>query len=188
MARATRKDLVRQLVGSVQILSSAVDELLQAQIEEVVGSDLTLSQVHLLKLVAATDPPRIGAVAEFLGVSNAAASKAVDRLVRRKLMRRKEVPADRRAFRLSLTAEGKRVLAGYERAREKALQAAFARVSGRDLEATAATLDQMSARVVEQHEEPGDVCLRCGIFYRDACVIREVTKRTCYRDLAWRRD
>jgi DNA-binding MarR family transcriptional regulator len=188
MARATRKDLVRQLVGSVQILSSAVDELLQSQIRDVVGTDLTLSQIHLLKLVDATDPPRIGSVAEFLGVSNAAASKAVDRLVRRKLIRRREVPADRRAFRLSLSAAGKRVLSRFEKAREKALQGAFARVSGRALEATAKTLDQMSVRVVDQYEEPGDVCLRCGIFYRDSCVIREATKRTCYRDLAWRRE
>jgi DNA-binding MarR family transcriptional regulator len=51
--------------------------------------------------------PSLGDIAAFLGISNAAASKAVNRLVRRKLLRCREGETDRlsiRLFRAGLTS------------------------------------------------------------------------------------
>ena len=61
-----------------------------------------------------TDARTINDVALFLGVSDAAASKVVDRLVRRKLLPRTEGHPDRREIHLSLTESSRCLLAAYD--------------------------------------------------------------------------
>ncbi len=77
-------DIAHDFLGSTHVFTSAVEEILEKGIlEEIAGKRLTLSQFKLLRMVALTDARTISDVALFLGVSNAAASKAVDKLVRR---------------------------------------------------------------------------------------------------------
>ena len=103
--------LINDFLGSVRILSTTIDEWMETELKEISDGRVTPSQMKVLKLVARTNARRIGDVADFLAVSNAAASKAVDRLVRRGLLRRTESAADRRAVELSLTPEGRTLLA-----------------------------------------------------------------------------
>jgi len=56
------------------------------------GQQLSLSQLKILKLLDLTEAHNIGDVAAFLGVSDAAASKTVDRLARLRYLRRTEPP------------------------------------------------------------------------------------------------
>src|SRR5512142_242543 len=104
-----------------------------------------------MKLVAMTDAQRIGDVALFLGVSNAAASKAVDKLVRRKLLRRAEGEKDRRVIHLALTSASRRLLQAYEGAKEQKLQHIFGRFSEDDLRRASELLDLLSAGIVEHN-------------------------------------
>src|SRR5512142_2915279 len=102
---------IDDFLGSAHVFASAVNDIVEARLlRDVAGDQITVSQLKLLKLVAMTDAQTIGDVASFLGVSNAAASKAVDKLVRRKLLRRDEGETDRRVIHLSLTAGSRRVL------------------------------------------------------------------------------
>ena len=87
--------LVNDFLGSVSILSTTIDEWMEQELREITDDRVTTSQLKVLKLVARTNARRIGDVADFLAVSNAAASKAVDRLVRRGLIRRTEAASDR---------------------------------------------------------------------------------------------
>ena len=100
-------NLIDDFLGSVNIFSTSVHELLERQLKDITKSPITFSQLKLLNLVALTEGHTIGDVAAFLGVSNAAASKAVDRLVRRQLLLREEAAADRRAVKLSVTQAGR---------------------------------------------------------------------------------
>ena len=97
MATAQRVSIINDFLASMNIFSSAIHELMAEQLRDELGGELTIPQLKLLKLIAKTNTESLGEVAAFLGVSNAAASKSVDRLVRRDLVLRKESADDRRA-------------------------------------------------------------------------------------------
>jgi len=71
---------------------------------------LSMSQVASLFRIRRTDSCGVGEIAEHLGVSNAAASQLLDRLVQQGLVARSEDPADRRGKVLVLTTSGNLIL------------------------------------------------------------------------------
>ena len=172
--------LVNDFLGSVRILSSTIDEWMAQELSEVTENKVTTSQLKVLKLVARTNARRIGDVADFLAVSNAAASKAVDRLVRRGLIRRTEAAADRRAVELSLTPEGRTLLAQYEAATTHVLKDLFGGLDQAHLKSVADFLDQLSTEVVKTGRVRDGICLRCGIHFRDRCILRQSVGKNCY--------
>lgn len=172
--------LINDFLGSVRILSTTIDEWMEEELKETTKDRVTPSQLRVLKLVARTNARRIGDVADFLAVSNAAASKAVDRLVRRGLVRRAEAAADRRAVELSLTPEGRALLAQYEAATNQVLKDVFGSLPEDQLEKTAEFLDQLSTRMVKEGKTREGICLRCGIHFRDRCLLRQTVGRNCY--------
>jgi DNA-binding MarR family transcriptional regulator len=172
--------IINDFLGSVRILSTTIDEWMEEELKETTDDRVTPSQLRVLKLVARTNARRIGDVADFLAVSNAAASKAVDRLVRRGLVRRTEAAADRRAVELSLTPEGRTLLAQYEAATNQVLKDVFGALPQDRLKETADFLDQLSTRMVKEGRTREGICLRCGIHFRDRCLLRQTVGRNCY--------
>jgi DNA-binding MarR family transcriptional regulator len=176
--------LVYDFLGSTQVFATAVSEIVEEKVlHEVAGETLTLSQFKLLKLVANTDAHSIGDVAEFLGVSNAAASKAVDKLVRRELLVRTEGQEDRRAAELSLPPRAQRLLAAYDAARDQRLAEVFRSFSPLELQRTAEILDRLSAGIVDHNAKPEEVCLQCGVYFREQCLVRKLVGRRCFYTL-----
>lgn len=175
-----RVQLIQDVLGSAHIFSSAVDDLMQERLHAVIGEQLTFSQLKLLKLISRSDANNITRVAAFLGVSSAAASKAVDRLVRRELLRRTEAESDRRAVEIALTAEGERLLGEYENVANQTLEEIFGEVTPDGLREAADRLDQLSLRLVEHDFEDGEACFRCGIYFRNRCLLRERQDRACH--------
>jgi len=181
MSRAVRPQLVSDFLGSAQVFATAVTEVVEEKLlREIAGEALTLSQLKLLKLVANTDAHSVGDVAAFLGVSNAAASKAVDKLVRRKQLVRAEGRLDRRATVLSLTARSRRLLAAYDAARDRKLTDIFRAFSPEDLEHTTEILVRFSAGIIDHTAKPEETCLQCGIYFREKCLVRELVGRRCF--------
>src|ERR1039457_2968791 len=125
----TRDRSLREIddfLGSAHVFASAVADIIEQRLlDKASEGQVTASQMKLLKLVAMTDSYTLGDVASFLRVSNAAASKAVDRLVRRDLLRRTEDQKDRRVMHLRHTQAGRRLLTAYESARQRKLQSVF---------------------------------------------------------------
>ena len=81
MASARTAEIINDFLGSTHVFASSVNDVIEERLLREVGPpQLTFSQFKLLKLVALTDAQTIGDVAAFLRVSNAAASKAVDKL------------------------------------------------------------------------------------------------------------
>ncbi len=68
--------------------------------------NLTTRQLEVLKFLAARENWSIGEVASALGVSSAAATKAITRLERKGLVSRSENMMDRRCVNVSLTSSG----------------------------------------------------------------------------------
>lgn len=184
MTRALSPQLVNDFLGSTQVFATAVREVIEEKLlRETAGDRLTHAQFKLLKLVANTDAHSVGEVAAFLGISNAAASKAVDKLVRRNLLVRAEGATDRRATELSLTGRSRRLLAAYDQARERKLAKVFREFPPEALQQSMEILDRLSAGIINHTAKPEEVCLQCGIYFREKCLVRNLVGRRCFYDL-----
>ncbi len=175
-----KADIIQDFLASTHVFAAAVsdqieDELLTAS----GGHEITPAQMKLLKLVGLTESQTIGGVAAFMGVSNAAASKGVDRLVKRHLLSRKELEKDRRVMHLSLTNHGREVLGAYEASRKKRLVEVFGDFPEGELEQASALMDRLSARIVESTAGSSELCLKCGIYFRRDCLLRKLQGRRC---------
>jgi len=181
MAERIASKVSRDFLGSAHIFASAIREVLEDRLmRRVAGNQLGFSQLKLLIFVAHTDARSVGDAAAFLGVSKAAASQAVDRLVRRKWLRRTEGEADRRFAKLSVTDSGRRLLANYQAAKAQKLGKIFRGFSATDLRHTADLLDRVSAQIVNHSAKPEEVCLQCGVYFRERCLLRTLVGRNCF--------
>jgi len=121
-------------LNSAHVFASAVHGVVEQRLlNQVSDGQITAPQIRLRKLVARSDSYTLGDMASFLNVSNAAARRAVDRMVRRNLLRRIEDPANRRIMHLLLTQPGRRILAAYESARRHKLASIFTQLPRGDL-------------------------------------------------------
>ncbi len=77
---------------------------------ELPGAELTSPQALALRIIVREGPLRMGMLADRLGVSVATASRTVDGLAGRELVRRESDPDDARAVRVAATARGRREL------------------------------------------------------------------------------
>jgi len=180
-------------LGSAHVFATAVGDVMEEKLlHEVAGKRASLTQLKLLTLVARTDTHTIGDVAAFLGVSKAAAGQTVEKLVRRRWLRRRVEKTDRRAAKVSLTESGQHLLAAYESARNQKLAKVFRGFSDKELRHMADLLDRVSTEIVNHSAKPEEICLQCGIYFRERCLLRNVMGRTCFyqkhRDLRERRD
>ncbi len=173
--------LVQDFLGSAHVFASAVRDVMEKKLlTDIAGRELTFSQLKILKLVAFTETQTISDVAAFLGVSNAAASQMVDKMVRHKWLSRTEGKIDRRATELALTPGSRRLLAAYDRARAEKLGKIFRRLPLKKLRSAADLLESVAVGIVNHTANPEEVCLQCGIYFRDRCLLRSLSHRTCF--------
>ncbi len=71
------------------------------------AEDVTLPQYRALVELAARGPQRPADLASALGVDPSTATRMCDRLVRKQLVQRRRISADRRGVRISLTPAGR---------------------------------------------------------------------------------
>jgi DNA-binding MarR family transcriptional regulator len=180
MSEPKNEDPIRTFLGSAHIFANAVAQIIEEKVwREAVGNQLTVSQLKLLKLVSLSGEHKIGDVAAFLGISNAAASKAVDKLVRRMLLRRSEGEADRRAIHLSVTGPGRRLLEAHESATKEKLAEILGDMPPGTLSKLTDLLDQVSSKIIAYSAQSEDICVQCGIYFRERCLVGQELSRRC---------
>ena len=74
------------------------------------GQDVTLPQYRALVILSTQGPQRITDLAAHLGVTASTASRMIDRLVRKRLVRRRQAKDDRRSLQVDLTESGREVV------------------------------------------------------------------------------
>jgi DNA-binding MarR family transcriptional regulator len=84
---------------SVEQMTSALQEL-----------DLSMPQMGTLHFLNAEGAKSVSAIAQHLGLSLAATSHLIERLVQRELVSRSEDPSDRRHKRVALAEEGRQLI------------------------------------------------------------------------------
>lgn len=82
-----------------------------------VADDVTLAQYRVLVELASRGPQRLSDLATALGVDRSTATRMCERLVRKHLIQRRRVAADRRSVRVHLTATGGGLVAEVSRRR-----------------------------------------------------------------------
>jgi DNA-binding MarR family transcriptional regulator len=180
-------EAINDLLASATIFTSISSDLLAVALRDLAGDRLTFAQLKLLRLVTRQDLLSVGDVAAFLGISNAAASKAVDRLVRAGLLQRAEAEGNRRTTEVSVTGEGRALLGSFEARSNTALLGLLAGASLRQMREIAGGLDRLSLSMAERIDAGSEVCFRCGLYFRDDCLLRTLPNRRCYLHLGSRR-
>ncbi|MGO9488896.1 MAG: MarR family winged helix-turn-helix transcriptional regulator [Solirubrobacteraceae bacterium] len=97
-----RDDLIDAVLGASRALVAVAARSL-ADLSE----DVTLPQYRALVELAARGPQRPADLAIALGVDRSTATRMCDRLVRKQLVQRRRISADRRGVRISLTTAGR---------------------------------------------------------------------------------
>ena len=174
-----------QLVGAARMLSLAIEESVETQLHaELAGDRLSRSQWKLLEIFATTPVANVTEVAAYLGVSTAAASKAVDRLARQNLLQRSVDMQDRRHVRLALSAEGASLASAFLQRLHSRLNELWRESSGSELIAFGRVLDRLTASVVRAGKSPSEICLQCELNAREGCLVKDILGQDClYRSL-----
>ena len=160
-AAAITAQLSNEFLSSARVFAWSVREVIERTVlREVAGDKLTFSQLKLLYLVAHTDTLNIGDAAAFLGVTCGAASRAVDKLVHRRLLRRVAPAEDRRSFRLSLTETSRKLMDAYQAARDSRTLKALQEFPAEDLKRTAELLDHLAGAIVSTGPNPNAPCMQ----------------------------
>jgi DNA-binding MarR family transcriptional regulator len=181
MAEAITADLSNEFLSSARVFAWSVREVIERTVlREIAGDKLSFSQLKLLYLVAHTDVLNIGDAAAFLGVTCGAASKAVDKLVRRRLLRRIAPAEDRRSFRLSLTETSRKLMEAYQAARDYRAKKALSQFPPDELRRTSELLDRLAGAIVSGSAAPDAVCMQCEIYFRERCRFGECGRRNCF--------
>lgn len=183
---AASPDLIYDFLSSARVFAKAVRDVIEKDVlREVAGDKLTIPHLKLLYLVAQTESVTIGDAAEFLGVSSPAASKTVEKLVRRRLLRRADIRGDRRSSELSLTELGRRMLETYETARNQRAADIFSEYMPDVLRNTAEVLDHLASGIAGQRvgAKMTETCLQCEIYFRRDCRFGRYGNRNCYYKL-----
>lgn len=169
---------MEELLGSAQIFSAAVGGLLEAQVERT-GLDVAVSQIRMLALIDRLPSCGVGDVADYMGVSSAAISRAVERLVRRGLVERHTAGEDRRAVDLTVTAEGRARVGQFQAAVREALDGLTGSLDAERVTEAISLLDHLSLIMVQRYADVDESCFRCGLHFREKCVLRRVVGRHC---------
>jgi hypothetical protein len=108
----------------------------------------------------------------------------VEKLVRRRLLRRNDIRGDRRSSELSLTDQAQKLLDNYESVRSQRATEIFSQYSPEVLRDTAEVLDHLASGISSQRVgvKPGETCLQCEIYFRRDCRFGKFGGCNCYYD------
>ncbi len=173
-------ELIGQVMGASHVFCSAVNEMLERTLAESSQEQLAMSQVRLMLLIARPGRRfKVTDVADFLNVTNAAASRAIDRLVQRGLVDRTVSAEDRRAVDLALTPVAEKLLEEFTTTRNHELLRLLGSYPEGKLRRVVELVDELSVLLLDPEMDPDERCLRCGIHFREGCVVRDVLGREC---------
>ena len=178
------RDEVFRLLRYSHIFASVVREFLELQLlHEVSDEDLSLSQLHLLKLITLDGEHQMGQVAEFLGISPPAATKNIDKMERLGLVSRRPSTGDRRATLLQPSRQGRKLVSRYEALKEDRLVPVLEGFNKKELKQMADLLERFSLRLIHAQEPMSQICLRCSAYYDEHCPIPHLQNGCPYKQV-----
>lgn len=111
-------DQKQTMTAILQWIEVSMHQSMQSFFRYAKENNISMSQVGALFHISRQGMSGVTDIGERLGVSSAAASQMLDRLVQQNLLVRTEDPNDRRARQITLTEEGRSLLDESMRARQ----------------------------------------------------------------------
>ena len=118
-----------------------------------VGEEVTLTQYRSLVVLASRGPQGVATLAEAVAVTPPTASRLVDRLVRKGLVRRRGDSRDRRQVRVGLTEAGRRLVDLVTERRRQEIAQLLTSIDPEAQHALAAGLQQLARAAGEVPEQ-----------------------------------
>jgi DNA-binding MarR family transcriptional regulator len=117
------------------------------------GEEVTLTQYRSLVVLASRGPQSVAALAEALAVTPPTASRSLERLVRKGLVRRRADRHDRRQVRVALTESGRRLIDTVTQRRREQIAGLLAHISPDAQRSVVAALHELAAGAGEVPEQ-----------------------------------
>jgi len=162
----------RRLLRFSHTLGSLLREILEDRfLADTCSLHLSRVQFCFLKLVTLLSDPAVGEVGRRLGVSAAAASKAVDRLEALGLIARRPCPGDRRVTWVRPTPAGRRLVADFERLKSSHVAPVMVSLGDDRCRELCDLLEEVCVGLMAGHQRHRGACLRCSGYFDPGCSI-----------------
>ncbi len=164
-----------RLLRRTHIFASAVREILEVSLlRETSSLPLTLSQLHLLKLMTYNGEHHICELAKILGVSAPAATKNVDKLERLGLVIREPSKGDRRATLVSVSSMGRQLVERYEENKRARVAPVLGSFQPEELAMLSDLLERFAVSLLKVGGADRAYCLRCDAYIESDCPVGRV--------------
>ncbi len=161
-------------VEHVSDLFVAIVEKLMTQrmLDESFEHQVTPSQLVALRYLSLNESSLMSDVAEGLDISFPAATKTIDRLVRKGLASRAEDPHDRRVVRIRLTDHGKKLVSDVYQERAQRFASVLERLDPSARASLHQSMEVFITSAINDQQTAQSVCLHCGSEHHDSCPVR----------------
>jgi DNA-binding MarR family transcriptional regulator len=136
--------------------------ILKPALDELTKQDLTQVQLSCIRFVRQHPEPSVGMIADGLGVSNAAAAKLTDRLVKKGFLTREEDPHDRRVLKIKLNPEGLKLLEKVCYLESEFFTSILERMTPESLTKLEQGMEAFLKAALNNPEQIDEICLKCG--------------------------
>ncbi|HEY8464714.1 MAG TPA: MarR family transcriptional regulator [Bacillota bacterium] len=131
-------------------------------LKELADQQLTQVQLACMRFVYLHPDPSVGEIANGLAISNAAAAKLIDRLVKRAILIREEDQTDRRVLKIKLTPAGRLLLETFIATETQQFEKIIRKMPPEAVNSLQEGLTAFLAAALVTPEEINAICLKCG--------------------------
>jgi DNA-binding MarR family transcriptional regulator len=160
----------------------------QRMLDQSFEQQVTPAQLLAVRYLSLNESSLMSDVAEGLGISFPAATKTIDRLVRKDLASRFEDPHDRRVVRIRLTDRGKKLVTDVYKERSRRFADVLERLDLAARDGLQKTMEAFITAAIDDKDTVDTVCLHCGSEHHDSCPVKVAYLRLTRADAAPARD
>lgn len=165
--------LTNDIAHASDLFVAIIEKLLtQKMLDQSFDQQVTPSQLVALRYLSLNESSLMSDVAEGLGISFPAATKTIDRLVRKAMVSRSEDPHDRRVVRIRLTDLGKQLVSEINKERSRRFVTVLERMDRISLNALHQSMENFITAAIDEEETARSVCLHCGSEHHENCPVK----------------
>lgn len=165
--------LTTDVAHASDLFVAIVEKLMtQRMLDESFEQQVTPAQLVALRYLSLNESSLMSDVAEGLGISFPAATKTVDRLVRKELASRVEDPHDRRVVRIKLTERGKQLVSEVYEERSRRFAAVLERLDTAARDTLQRSMASFISAAIDDKDTVSTICLHCGSQHHESCPVK----------------
>ncbi len=123
------KEYVNQVIALLPDLAKAfrTDEP-----QEVLHMDISLPEIFVLRQLSSNEEPTMSELGRSISMDLSTLTRTVDKLVEKEFVVRKPDPEDRRVVRVTITAEGRKIINRFEVQRKKHIESILRQMTSQE--------------------------------------------------------